>query len=128
MAGRMVSGEFNTETQKAVWPSTGNYCRGGAYISRLLGGVPVAILPANMSKERFEWLNKVNAEIHATPGCESNVKEVFDKAHELGRDPKNVVLNQFCEFNNPMFHYYCTGRAMMEVFEKEAKKVRVLSV
>ena len=28
---RLVTGQFDPTTQKAVWPSTGNYCRGGAY-------------------------------------------------------------------------------------------------
>jgi len=31
----LVTGRFDPTTKKAVWPSTGNYCRGGAYISRL---------------------------------------------------------------------------------------------
>ncbi|MEL7637551.1 MAG: pyridoxal-5-phosphate-dependent protein subunit beta, partial [Anaerolineaceae bacterium] len=30
---RLVTGQFDPTTQKAVWPSTGNYCRGGAYDS-----------------------------------------------------------------------------------------------
>ncbi|HEC35313.1 MAG TPA: pyridoxal-5-phosphate-dependent protein subunit beta, partial [Anaerolineae bacterium] len=28
---RLVTGQFDPTYQKAVWPSTGNYCRGGAY-------------------------------------------------------------------------------------------------
>ena len=31
LAPRLVTGQFDPTTQKAVWPSTGNYCRGGAY-------------------------------------------------------------------------------------------------
>jgi len=49
----LVTGRFDPLTKKAVWPSTGNYCRGGAYISRLLSCPSVAILPAGMSQERF---------------------------------------------------------------------------
>ncbi len=74
-----------------------------------------------MSRERFEWLEKVGAEIHATPGCESNVKEVYDKTKELKteRPDEIVVLNQFDEIGNAIWHYVCTGRAMEEVFQKE---------
>ena len=75
---RLASGEFDPDVHKAVWPSTGNYCRGGAFDCALLGCRAVAILPEEMSRERFEWLRKIGAEVIATPGCESNVKEIFD--------------------------------------------------
>ena len=76
---RLVSGGFDPDRDKAVWPSTGNYCRGGAFDCALLGLTPIAILPAEMSKERFDWLKEIGAEVIATPGCESNVKEIYDK-------------------------------------------------
>ncbi len=124
LVSRLISGEFDPTTQKAVWPSTGNYCRGGAYNSYLLGCHSIAILPEEMSQERFEWLKKVGAEIFATPGCESNVKEIYDKTHELTAERGNevVILNQFAEFTNPLWHYHVTGRAMEEVFLKEKKE------
>ena len=31
---RIVTGQFDPNYHKAVWPSTGNYCRGGAFDSR----------------------------------------------------------------------------------------------
>jgi len=82
-----------------------------------------------MSKERFEWLKKVGSEIYATPGVESNVKEVFDKTKELKaeRPDEIVVLNQFEEFGNAVWHYAVTGRAMDEVFQKEKKGNQRLS-
>ncbi|MDY6985691.1 MAG: pyridoxal-phosphate dependent enzyme [Candidatus Thermoplasmatota archaeon] len=124
LVSRLVTGTFDPTTQKALWPSTGNYCRGGAYDSYLLGCPSIAVLPEGMSKERFEWLKKVGAEIYPTPGVESNVKEVFDKTKELKRKrPKEiVVLNQFEEFGNPMWHYAVTGPAMEEVYLKERKR------
>ena len=64
---RLVTGQFDPTTQKAVWPSTGNYCRGGAYDSNLLACESIAILPEGMSKERFEWLSKVAGETIKTP-------------------------------------------------------------
>jgi len=75
---RLATGQFDPTYQKAVWPSTGNYCRGGAYVVTLLGCNSIAILPEEMSKERFEWLSSVAGEVINTPGCESNVKEIFD--------------------------------------------------
>ena len=50
LAPRLVTGQFDVDVHKAVWPSTGNYCRGGAFNSRLLGAQGVAILPAEMSQ------------------------------------------------------------------------------
>lgn len=113
---RLVSGEFNPEIHKAVWPSTGNYCRGGAFNSALLGCTAVAILPEEMSKERFDWLREIGAEVIATPGCESNVKEIYDKCWELKQDPLNIIFNQFDEFGNPIWHYNVTGPGIEEVF------------
>ncbi len=83
LAPTLVTGQFDPEKNMAVWPSTGNYCRGGAYISRLLACKSIAILPEEMSQERFNWLKNMADETIATPGSESNVKEIFDKCHEL---------------------------------------------
>lgn len=116
---RIVSGEFDPTKHKAVWPSTGNYCRGGAFDSAVMGCVGTAILPEGMSKERFDWLKKVGANIIATPGTESNVKEIYDKCNELAKDPTNFIFNQFAEFGNSIFHYNVTGRAVKEVYDTE---------
>lgn len=117
---RLVTGQFNPKFHEAVWPSTGNYCRGGAYNSTLLGCKSIAILPENMSKERFEWLKSVAGEVIATPGCESNVKEIYDKTWELRRTRDNVVIfNQFGELGNHLWHYEVTGNAMASIIEHE---------
>ena len=116
LAPRLVTGQFDPTTQKAVWPSTGNYCRGGAYNAQLLGCDSIAILPEGMSKERFEWLRTVAGEIIATPGTESNVKEIYDKVWELRKTRDNIVVfNQFDEFGNHLWHYEVTGHAMEDV-------------
>jgi len=113
---RLVTGQFDPTKDKAVWPSTGNYCRGGAYDATLLACESIAILPEGMSRERFEWLASVAGEVIATPGSESNVKEIFDKTWELRRTRDNVVVfNQFDEFGNYLWHYDITGHAMEEV-------------
>jgi len=117
---RLVTGQFDPTCQKAVWPSTGNFCRGGAYNATLLGCESIAILPEGMSRERFEWLAKVTGEVIRTPGCESNIKEIFDKCWELRRTRDNVVIfNQFEEYGNHLWHYHVTGRAMEEVLTTE---------
>ena len=116
---RLATGQFDPTQQKAVWPSTGNYCRGGAYVATLLGCNSIAILPEEMSKERFEWLSSVAGEVIKTPGCESNIKEVFDKCWELRNKRKDIVVfNQFDEFGNYLWHYAVTGRAALEVLRK----------
>ncbi|MEG1548538.1 MAG: pyridoxal-5-phosphate-dependent protein subunit beta [Clostridia bacterium] len=115
---RLVTGQFDPTYHKAVWPSTGNYCRGGAYNSKLLGCDSIAILPAEMSKERFDWLKQIAGEVIATPGCESNVKEIFDKTWELKNTRKDVVIfNQFEEMGNVLWHYQVTGKAIADAFE-----------
>lgn len=115
---RLVTGQFDPTTQKAVWPSTGNYCRGGAYDSALLGCESIAILPEGMSRERFEWLENLAGETIKTPGSESNVKEIFDKCWELRNSGQDLMIfNQFDEFGNYLWHYEITGHAMEEVVE-----------
>ncbi len=116
---RLVTGLFDPSHDRAIWPSTGNYCRGGVAISRILGCHGVAVLPAGMSQERFDWLNRWvldPSDIVRTPGTESNVKEIYDKCAELAQDPQNVILNQFSEFANYLIHRLCTGAAFDRVF------------
>ena len=116
---RLVTGQFDPTTQKAVWPSTGNYCRGGAYDSALLACESIAILPEGMSKERFEWLSNIAGETIKTPGSESNVKEIFDKCWELRKSGQDLMIfNQFEEFGNYLWHFEVTGHAMEEVLKK----------
>ena len=113
----LVTGQFDSSYHKAVWPSTGNYCRGGAFNSKLLGCYSIAILPEGMSRERFEWLETIASEIIATPGSESNVKEIFDKTNELKQRADCMIFNQFEEMGNYMWHYNVTGNAILEAFE-----------
>lgn len=113
---RLITGQFDPSHQKAVWPSTGNYCRGGAYDSALLATESIAILPEGMSQERFEWLSNIAGEVIKTPGSESNVKEIFDKCWELRESGEDLMIfNQFDEFGNYLWHYEVTGHAMEEV-------------
>jgi cysteine synthase len=117
---RVVTGQFDPTSHRAVWPSTGNYCRGGVAISSLMSCRGVAVLPEGMSRERFAWLeNWVTdpADVIATTGTESNVKEIYDKCAELSLDPANVIFNQFAEFGNHLVHYQCTGSALGAVFD-----------
>ncbi|MCU1358798.1 MAG: putative cysteine synthase [Ilumatobacteraceae bacterium] len=121
LAPRVVSGQFDPTMHRAIWPSTGNYARGGIAISRIMASRGVAILPAGMSQERFDWLDQWCAnpadDVIRTVGTESNVKEIYDACNELAKDPTNFVLNQFCEFGNHLGHYEITGRALGHVFE-----------
>lgn len=116
---RLVTGQFDPTRNRAVWPSTGNYCRGGVAISRILGCHGTAVLPENMSKERFDWLDKWvkdPSDIVRTPGSESNVKEIYDTCAQLDRDPTNIIFNQFCEFGNYLIHRNCTGAALEKLY------------
>jgi cysteine synthase A len=110
-----------------VWPSTGNFCRGGAFTSALLGCASIAILPVGMSRERFQWLSKIAGEVITTPGSESNVKEIFDKCHELSRTRGDdiVIFNQFEEPGNYLWHYEVTGAALLQVAERSLSGAQV---
>ena len=118
---RLVSGQFDPTTQKAVWPSTGNFCRGGAFDCAVLACQAVAILPEQMSRERFDWLRSIGAEVIATCGCESNVKEIYDKCWEIRKTRKDcVIFNQFEEFGNAIWHHEVTGSTIEEIFDRIA--------
>lgn len=128
LAPYMVTGRFNPDYHKAVWPSTGNYCRGGVFNSNLLGVHSVAILPEEMSTERFDWLRERADEVYATPGCESNVKEIYDKCHELSaKSDEYLIFNQFDQFGNSIWHYEITGSTIEELFNKIKKGDQRLS-
>ena len=116
---RIVTGQFDPTTHRAIWPSTGNYARGGVAISRLMGCRGVAVLPEGMSKARFDWLDEWIEDpndVIRTTGTESNVKEIYDECARLRQDPTNVILNQFDEFANHQGHYSVTGPALEHVF------------
>ena len=128
LAPYLVTGRFNPEYHKAVWPSTGNYCRGGAFNSALLSVHAVAILPEEMSKERFDWLKEIGAEVFATYGCESNVKEIYDKCHELEKQSDAyLIFNQFDQFGNSIWHYEITGSTIETLFNQIKKDGQRLS-
>jgi cysteine synthase len=120
---RLITGRFDPTHHRAIWPSTGNYARGGVAISRIMGCRGVAVLPAGMSQERFDWLDEWITEpsdVIRTVGTESNVKEIYDACNELEKDPTNVILNQFNEFGNYLGHITMTAPAFGRVFDRYA--------
>ena len=120
LAPRIITGQFDPTKHRAIWPSTGNYARGGVAISKIMGARGVAVLPAGMSQERFDWLDKWTSDpsdVVRTPGTESNVKEIYDACNEMRKDPRNFIFNQFCEFANHLVHWQVTGNALAHVFD-----------
>ncbi len=125
LAPRIVAGAFDPTTHRAIWPSTGNYARGGVAISRIMESRGVAVLPEGMSKERFDWLDEWIAspdDVIRTYGVESNVKEIYDECNRLAQDPRNVILNQFSEYSNHLGHYGVTGPALHHIFNDSGGK------
>ncbi len=124
LAARVVTGRFDPTKHRAIWPSTGNYARGGIAISRIMDCRGVAILPEGMSRERFEWLDRWvenPADVIRTHGTEANVREIYEECNRLALDPTNVILNQFSEFSNHMGHYTVTGPALEAVYKHATK-------
>jgi cysteine synthase len=113
---KTLFGEVDTDHHTLVWPSTGNYGIGGAWIGGRMGYRGIVILPEEMSRERFDLIESYGARVIKTPGCESNVKEIYDKTWELRRaDPNVRVLNQFEVMGNYRFHYHVTGGTIVEL-------------
>ena len=112
---KQLKGEILPGEHTVVWPSTGNYGIGGAWVGTRMGYDSLVLLPEEMSRERFEKIESYGARYIRTPGCESNVKEIYDKANELAQDSKHVVLNQFSEFANYRFHYHVTGNSIIHL-------------
>ena len=108
-------GEVDPEKHTLVWPSTGNYGIGGAYVGCRMGFDSIVVLPEGMSKERFAQIESYGARIIKTPGSESNVKEIYDETHRLRQDPKVRILNQFEVMGNYRFHYHVTGNTIVEL-------------
>src|SRR5262245_32104630 len=114
---KQLDGDCEPGKHTLVFPSTGNYGIGGAWVGPRMGYRSLVVLPEEMSAERFEKIRGYGAEVVATPGSESNVKEIYDKVKELRAAPQNRVLNQFAEFGNYRFHHHCTGAAAAEVLD-----------
>jgi cysteine synthase len=115
LAEALLFDQVDIERHTVVWPSTGNYGIGGAWVGGRVGARSVVVLPEGMSRERFERIEGYGAQVIKTHGVESNVKEVYDKARELRRNPDIRVLNQFESMGNYRFHYHVTGNTVAEL-------------
>ena len=112
---KLLAGEITPDGSTLVFPSTGNFGIGGAWVGPRLGFKSLVVLPEDMSAERFEKIRAYGASVVATPGSESNVKEIYDKVRELRANPENRILNQFEEFGNYRFHYHVTGGSAIQL-------------
>jgi cysteine synthase len=121
LAEKQLDGAAVPGRDTLVLPSTGNYGIGGAWVGPRMGYRSLVVLPQEMSAERFDMIRGYGAEVVATPGCESNVKEIFDQVRELRREPHNRILEQFSEFGNYRFHYHVTGHSILELVEHRAR-------
>ncbi len=117
---KYVDGLLDPRRHTLVFPSTGNYGIGGAWVGRRAGFDTTVILPAGMSQERFRLIECYGARIIKTTGSESNVKEIYDECNHLAHEqPDRIrIMNQFAEMGNYRFHYYVTGNTVIEL-EKE---------
>lgn len=120
---KQLAGEIIPGIDTIVFPSTGNYGIGGSWTGPRMGYTTKVILPELMSKERFEKIEYYGATYIKTSGCESSVKEIYDKCWELkAESPNNKILNQFESFGNYMFHYHVTGNSIDKVVKELKEK------
>jgi len=122
---RQLRGDIQSGEHTLVFPSTGNYGIGGAWVGPRMGFDSTVVLPEEMSTERFERIKGYGAEIIATPGSESNVKEIYDEVKRLKKNPNIRVLNQFEAFGNYRFHIGVTGPAAEQVSQQLGYNGRV---
>jgi len=116
-------GEVDPAVNTLVWPSTGNYGIGGAWVGGRMGCNSYVVLPEGMSRERFERIESYGAKVIKTVGSESNVKEIYDETHRLRKSDPNIrILNQFSEMGNYRFHYYVTGNTICELADVLAQR------
>ena len=109
-------GEVDPAVHTLVWPSTGNYGIGGAWVGCRMEFNSLVILPEEMSAERFQQIQNYGAEIIRTPGSESNVKEIYDETWRLRESDQDIrILNQFEVMGNYRFHYHVTGNTIAEL-------------
>ena len=114
-----LNNEITPGEDTIIFPSTGNYGIGGSWTGPRMGYATKVILPELMSQERFDKITYYGAQYIKTKGCESSVKEIYDKCWELkNKSSKNKVLNQFESFGNYMFHYYVSGNSMDKVLKE----------
>jgi cysteine synthase len=109
-----VDGEIIPGEHTILGPSTGNFGIGVSYICRLMGYDAVVIMPDNMSKERYERIEKYGARLDLTPGSESDVILTLERTYKLKENPKNRALAQFELFPNYRFHRHVTGNSAIE--------------
>lgn len=116
-------GDVDPGKHTLIWPSTGNYGIGGAYVAGRMGVRSVVVLPEGMSAERFQMIEDFGAHVIKTPGSESNVKEIYDKVKALmAGDPSMRNMNQFEEMGNYRFHYYVTGNTVVDLARELAEQ------
>ncbi|MGE5380385.1 MAG: PLP-dependent cysteine synthase family protein, partial [Methylocystaceae bacterium] len=109
-----VDGDIIPGEHTILGPSTGNFGIGVSYICNLMGYDAVVIMPDNMSKERYERIQKYGAKLDLTPGTESDVILTLQRTYELKKDPKNRPLAQFELLPNYRFHRHVTGNSAIE--------------
>jgi cysteine synthase len=110
-----LAGEIEPGAQTMIGPSTGNFGIGVAYISRLKRYPAIVIMPEGMSRERYRRIRQYGGALDLTPGSESDVILVLERAQAYQNDPKYKVLAQFELLPNYRFHRYVTGRSAIEV-------------
>jgi cysteine synthase len=116
-------GQVDPALHTLVWPSTGNYGIGGAWVGGRMGCNSVVVLPQGMSRERFELIESYGAQVIKTVGSESNVKEIYDETKRLKASGEHVrILNQFEVMGNYRFHYHVTGNTAAELANELAQR------
>lgn len=95
-------------------PSTGNFGIGVSYICNLMKYDSIVIMPDNMSKERYDRIQRYGAKLDLTPGTESDVILTLERTYELKKNPNYRSLAQFELLPNYRFHRHVTGNSAIE--------------
>ena len=103
-----------TKGATIIEPTSGNTGIGIALISASRGYNAVIVMPNSMSEERIKLIKAYGAKVVLTDGA-LGMQGAIDKALEINKNtPNSILANQFSNPNNPLTHYYSTGKEIYE--------------
>jgi len=109
-----IDGDIIPGKHTILGPSTGNFGIGVSYIANLMKYDAIVIMPDNMSKERYDRIQRYGAKLDLTPGSESDVILTLERTYELKKNPNYRTLAQFELMPNYRFHRHVTGNSCVE--------------
>ena len=116
LAPRLVTGQFDATYHHAVWPSTGNYCRGGAFNSSCWHATPSRFCRRTCPRSALTGSRPSPA--RSSPP-RLRVQRQGDLRQDQGAEERSQHddLQPVRRDGQPLWHYNVTGYALADLFE-----------